>query len=143
MTGWWGPSITLGDNDTRGAIFGLSRDSVGRRELGEDGQDDVRRQRPLGISVPPLRHLLERLLLELSRLFLHRQLGLQTRTPQQVRVGSAAKARVQTRIFALLEFGLEELELPLHRVHDHLPPESIVHVPAVQPGRECPAVSAP
>lgn len=138
MTGWGGPSVALGDDDTRGAISG-----VGRRELGEDGQDDVGRERPLGISVPPLGHLLERLLLELPRLFLHRQLGLQTRAPQQVRVQPPVKPRVQTGIFALLEFGLEELELPLHRVHDHLPPQSVVHVPAVQPGREGPAVSAP
>lgn len=81
MTGWGGPCVALGDDDTRRAIFGLA---VGRRELREDGQDDVRRQRSLGISVPPLRHLLERLLLELPRLLLHRQLGLQTRAPQQV-----------------------------------------------------------
>lgn len=83
MTGWGGPSVTLGDDDTWGAIFGLSRDALGRRELGEDGQDDVWRQRSLGISVPPLHHLLESLLLELSRLFLHRQFGLQTWAPQQ------------------------------------------------------------
>lgn len=84
MAGWGGSSVALGDDDTREAIFGLSRDAVGRRELGEDGQDDVWRQRSLGISVPPLRHLLERLLLELARLFLHRQLRLQTQAPQQV-----------------------------------------------------------
>lgn len=84
MAGWGRPTVALGDDNTRGAIFGLSGDAVGRRELGEDGQDDVGRQRSLGRSVPPLHHFLESLLLELSRLFLHRQLGLQTRAPQQV-----------------------------------------------------------
>lgn len=43
MTGWGGSSVALGDDDARGAIFGLGRSAVGRRELGEDGQDDVGR----------------------------------------------------------------------------------------------------
>lgn len=78
MTGRGGPPVTLGDDNARGAV------GVGRRELWEDGQDDVGRQGSLGISGSSLGHFLERLLLELSRLFLHRQLGLQTRAPQQV-----------------------------------------------------------
>lgn len=78
MTGRGGPSLTLCDDNTRGAVH------VGRREFWEDGQDDVGRQRSLGISGSSLCHFLECLLLELSRLFLHRQLGLQTWAPQQV-----------------------------------------------------------
>lgn len=84
MTWWGGPFVALSDDDTWGAIFGLARDGMGRRELGEDRQDYVRRQRSLGIAIPSLRHLLECLLLELSRLFLYRQLRLQTRASQQV-----------------------------------------------------------
>lgn len=82
MGGRGGPSICVGDDDARRTIPDLAGDAVGRRVLvvlrglGVDGQEDVRGQGAPGISVLPLPHFLQCLLLELPRLLLHRQLGL-------------------------------------------------------------------
>lgn len=153
--GWGGlvarrgrPSVGVGDDDAGRAVPDLAGDAVGGRVLvvlrglGVDGQEDVGGQGAPGIPVLPLPHFLQRLLLELPRLLLHRQLGLQTRAAHEVRVQAAVESRIQSGVFALLELGLEQFQLPLDGIHHHLAPQGVVHVLPVQPGRQRPAVAA-
>lgn len=148
MVGRWCPSVSVGDNDAGWSLPDLAGDAVGGRVLlvlwglGVDGQENVGGQGPPGISVLPLPHFLQCLLLKLPRLLLYRQLGLQTRGAHEVRVQAAIESRIQSGVFALFELSLEELQLPLDGIHHHLAPQGIVHVLSVQSRWQCPTVPA-
>lgn len=139
MAGRGRSPIALGDDDAGGTLFDVTGDTVGRGglvvlgRLRVDGQKDVGGQRSSGISALPLPHFLESLLLELPGLLLHRQLGFETRASHEVRIQTAVKSGIQAGVFALLEFGLEKLQLPLHGIHDHLTSQGVVHFSSVQP----------
>lgn len=98
MAGRGCPSICVGDDDAGWTIPNLAGDAVGGRvlvvlrRLREDRQEDVRGQGAPGISVLPLPHFLQCLLLKLPRLLLHRQLGLQTRAAHVIRVQAAIES---------------------------------------------------
>ena len=53
------------------------------------------------------------------------------------------KPGVHPGVFALAQLRLEQLQLPLHGVHDHLPVQAVEHLPPVEPGGQGPAVAHP